>query len=170
MSSAPDRKLLSMFCLPGHHMPGTPLHCAAEVINRIGLPVRFASARPSFNTPYQAMPETIFSYSARYRHKMVRLAEQAVHGLAGTSRRQQLPLTMQAGDRSLCSRPKVILHASVHTHVLNRNQDRDCRVGLRRRGPCEPSIKTVAKDRGQCSIARCGGRSPVTLTRETVQA
>ncbi len=60
MSRLLDRKLLSIFCLPGHHMPGTPPHCAAAVIKRIGFPVRFASARPSFKTPYQAMPGTTF--------------------------------------------------------------------------------------------------------------
>ncbi len=60
MSSLSDRKLLSIFCLPGHHMPGTPPHCAAAVIKRIGFPVLFASAKPSFNMPYQTMPETIF--------------------------------------------------------------------------------------------------------------
>ena len=49
-----------MFCLPGHHMPGTPRHCAAAVMNRIGFPVRFASAKPSVKTPYHAMPGTTF--------------------------------------------------------------------------------------------------------------
>lgn len=39
-------------------MPGTPLHWAAAVISRMGFPVRLASARPSFSTPYQAMPDT----------------------------------------------------------------------------------------------------------------
>ena len=34
-------------------MPGIPPHCGAAVTKSIGFPVLFASAKPSFNTPYQ---------------------------------------------------------------------------------------------------------------------
>src|SRR5690349_8280695 len=43
-----DRKLLSIDCLPGHQVPGTPPQLGAAERNRIGLPVRRASASPSF--------------------------------------------------------------------------------------------------------------------------
>ena len=35
-----------MVTLPGHHIPETPAQCGAALTNRMGLPVRFASARP----------------------------------------------------------------------------------------------------------------------------
>ena len=37
---------LSIFTLPGHHMPLTPAQCGAPLRKRIGLPVRLASASP----------------------------------------------------------------------------------------------------------------------------
>lgn len=50
-TDASDRKLLSMFCLPGHQMPEMPWHCGAAARSRIGLPVRFASAFAPSHVP-----------------------------------------------------------------------------------------------------------------------
>src|SRR5260221_14572795 len=51
-----DRKLLSMSCLPGHQMPDTPPQLGAAATNKIGLPVRVASARPVSQVANHGMP------------------------------------------------------------------------------------------------------------------
>src|ERR1051325_9880921 len=56
MTGLRDRKLLSISCLPGHHVPGTPPQLGAAERKRIGRPVRFASARPSFKRVNHWMP------------------------------------------------------------------------------------------------------------------
>ena len=50
-----DKKLLSMVCLLGHQMPGTPKHWGAADTNRIGRFVFRAAARPSASDPCQAI-------------------------------------------------------------------------------------------------------------------
>ena len=44
-----------MLSLPGHQIPGTEWHCGAADKSKIGLAVRFASAKPLFQVPCQAI-------------------------------------------------------------------------------------------------------------------
>ena len=61
MTSFFDRKLLSVFCLPGHQMPEIPRQCGAAETSRIGLPLRSASRSPPCHVPYQAIGAVFFS-------------------------------------------------------------------------------------------------------------
>src|SRR5438045_8717386 len=51
-----SRKLLSIFCLPGHQMQEILWQCGAADMRRIGRLVRLASAKPVFSVPYQTIP------------------------------------------------------------------------------------------------------------------
>src|ERR1051326_8603532 len=51
-----SRKLLSIFCLPGHQMPDMLWQWGHADISMIGRLVRFASANPDRMVPYQTIP------------------------------------------------------------------------------------------------------------------
>ena len=55
MTAGLDRKLPSIRCLPGHQSPEMLRQWGAAEINRMGRPVRLASARPCFQVPNQVM-------------------------------------------------------------------------------------------------------------------
>ena len=64
VTSGWDRNLLSIVSLPGHHMPGTPAQWGAPLTNRIGLPVRRASAKPRVKVAYHWIGASAFGVRA----------------------------------------------------------------------------------------------------------
>ena len=155
-----DKKLLSMFCLPGHHMPGMPPHCAAAVMKRIGFPVRFASSRPSCNTPYHAMPETTFLLLGTLPPY-----EGSVGGRSCASTGPDITAvtaiaTQNVGRRSVFVFEVMRSPFELLLDALNRKRLYR-RVGLRRGGPFRPSSWSGSLGVAPMTISKFVVNSPV---------